>query len=112
MAGFCGNLFAVLVYYLDVGEVGSWVVVGNDDYFKCTGEMTTVFLYCIYQTSAGLSYVRKVANFFWTGPFVYYDFFYLWWNFIFRICKDRFKGVDSFGDELYISMLKDSSKFL
>ena len=37
MAGFSGNLFAVLVYYLEVGSVGLEVVVGNDVFVNCTG---------------------------------------------------------------------------
>ena len=32
--------------------------------------------------------------------------------FIFRVCKDGFKNVCSFEDNLHTGMLKDSSKFL
>ena len=64
-----GSLFASLVYYLEVGDVCSGVVVGNAVLVNCTGDMTIVFLYSIFQTSAGFSYVRKVAIFFWEGPF-------------------------------------------
>ena len=37
-SSFYGNLFAILVYYLKVGDVGSGVAVVN-----CTGGMTIVF---------------------------------------------------------------------
>ena len=65
MDGFCGNLFAVFVYYLEVRIGGPRVVVGNAVYVNCTGEMTTVFFSSIFQTSAGFFYARKVAIFFW-----------------------------------------------
>ena len=39
-----------------------------------TGDMTTVF-YSIFQTSAGFSYVRKAAIFFWAGLIVDYVLF-------------------------------------
>ena len=47
---FPGNLFAVSVYYtyLEVGDVGSGVVVGNDVYVNYTGDMTIVFFYSIF----------------------------------------------------------------
>ena len=69
MIGFCsfsGNLFAVLVYYLEVGDFGSGVVTGNAVYVNCTGGMTIVFLYSIFQIYARFSCVRKVTIFFQT----------------------------------------------
>ena len=56
-----GNLLAVLVYYLEVGDVGSGVVDGNAVLVNCTVDMAIVFFNAIFQTSIGLSYVRKVA---------------------------------------------------
>ena len=50
--------------------VGSWMFAGNNVFVNCTGDMTIVIFYFISQTSAGLSYVRKVAIFLWTGTFV------------------------------------------
>ena len=63
MDGFYGNLFAVLVNYLEVGATGLRVVVGDVVFVNCTGDMTITFFYSIFQTSAGFSYVRKVAVF-------------------------------------------------
>ena len=48
------------------------MVVGNAVFINCTGDMAIVFFYSIFQTSAGFFYVRKVAIFFWAGPFVDY----------------------------------------
>ena len=39
-------------------------------YVNCIGDMTTVFFCSILETSAGFFYVRKVAIFFWAGPFL------------------------------------------
>ena len=47
MDGFCsfsGNLFAFLIYYLEMGNVGSGEVVGNVVYVNCTGDETIVLL--------------------------------------------------------------------
>ena len=71
-SSFSGNLFAVLVYCLEVGEVGSEMVVGKAVYVHCTGDMTTVFFHSIFQISGGFFYVRKVAIIFWVGPFIDY----------------------------------------
>ena len=65
-----GNLCATLVYYLEVADVGSEMVVGHTLLVTCTGDVTVVFFNSIIQTSARLSYVGKVTIFFWTGPFV------------------------------------------
>ena len=62
-SSFSGNLLAILVYYLEVGDVGFGVVVGNAVFVNCTGYMTTVFFYSIFQTSAEFSYIRKVVIF-------------------------------------------------
>ena len=70
-----GNLFTVLVCYPEVGDVGIGVGVGNSVYVNCTGDMTIVLFYSIFQTSAGFSHVWKVATFFWAEPFVDYALF-------------------------------------
>ena len=70
-----GNLFAILVYYLEVGDVGSWLVVWNAVFVNSTGDMTIVFFYTIFQTPVGFSLVKKVAIFFLAGPFVDYVLF-------------------------------------
>ena len=57
-SSFYGNLFAILVYYLEVGDVGSGVVVGNSVSVNCTADMTIVFFYSNFQISAGFSYIR------------------------------------------------------
>ena len=62
MDGLSGSLFAILVYYPEVEDLGLEVVVGNAVYVNCTGDMTTVFLYSIFQTAAGFFYVRKAAT--------------------------------------------------
>ena len=62
-------MFPILDDYLEVGDVGSGMLVGN------TGNMTIVYLYSIFQTSAGLSYVRKIAIFFCAVPFIEYVYF-------------------------------------
>ena len=63
-SSFSGNLFAVLVYYLEVGDVGSVVVIGNAVFLNCTSDMTTIF-----QTYPGFSSVRKGAFLLWAGQF-------------------------------------------
>ena len=63
LSSFSGNFFAVLVYYFKVGDVGFGVVVGNAVFINCTDDLTIVFFYSIFQTSAGFSYVRKIAIF-------------------------------------------------
>ena len=62
-SSFSGTLFAVLVYYLEVEDVGSGEFVGNVMFVNCTKDMTIVFFYSIFQTSAGFSYARKVASY-------------------------------------------------
>ena len=80
MDGFSGSLFTFLVSYLELWDVGLWVVVGNAVYVNCTGYMTNMFFYSIskhlldFQTSAGFSYLRMVSIFFWAEPFMEYVF--------------------------------------
>ena len=62
----------LLSWILKWGDVGLKVFVQNAVFVNCTGDMTIVFFYSIFQTSAGFSCVRKVAIFFWIGPFVDY----------------------------------------
>ena len=110
ITGISCNLFAPLVYYIEMGNVSSWVVVGNAVFVNCTGDMAVMFFYSIFQTSAGFCCIRKVAIFFWGGPFV--DCFVLIvMEFFFRVHKEGFKGVGSFEDDLYTDMSKDF-KFL
>ena len=47
-SSFFGNLFSVLVYYLEVRDVGSGLVVGNAPFVNCTGDMTIVFFHYIF----------------------------------------------------------------
>ena len=75
MNSFSGTLFAILVYYLAVGDIDSGVVVGNVVFVNWPGHMIIVFFYSIFQTSAGFTCVRKVAIFFWAGPFIHYVLF-------------------------------------
>ena len=63
MDGFSGNWFAVLVCYLEVIDDGLEVVVGNAVFVNCTGDITNLFFYSIFQTSDGFFYVRKVSYF-------------------------------------------------
>ena len=44
---FSGNLFAILVHYLEVGDVGSGMVVINAVFVKCIGDMAFVFFHSI-----------------------------------------------------------------
>ena len=69
-SNFSGNSFAILVYYLEVGDVCPWMVVGHTVLVNCTGDVTVVFFNSIFQTSAGLSNVEKVTIFFLAGAFV------------------------------------------
>ena len=64
---FSGNLFAVLVCYLEVGDVNSRVVVGNAVYIHCTSDMAIVSFYSIFTSHAGFS-VGKDVVIFWAGP--------------------------------------------
>ena len=65
MNGFSGNLFAISVCYLEVGDVGSGMVVGYIVFLNCTGDVTVVFFNSIFQKSSGLSYAGKVTIFLW-----------------------------------------------
>ena len=91
MDGFSGYLFALLVYYLEVGDICLVMLVGNAMYVNCTGDMTIMFFNSIFQTPAGSSYVRKVAISFWTGPVVYY----VWFRFLILLVESCSKLVIS-----------------
>ena len=74
-SSFSGNVFAVLVYYLEVEDVGSGMVVGNAGFVNCTDDITTVSFYSILQTSAGFSYVKKASVIIYAGLLVDYVLF-------------------------------------
>ena len=59
-----GNVFIILAYYLEVGDIGSGMGVGQFVLVNCTSDVTVVFFDSIFQTSAGLYYVGKVTTFF------------------------------------------------
>ena len=61
------NLFVVLIYYLEVGNVGSGVIDGNAVYVNWTGDMAIVLFHSIFQTSAELFHARTVT--FWQDHF-------------------------------------------
>ena len=63
-SSFPGNLFTVLIYYFEVGDVCLGMIVGHTVLVNCTGDMTAVFFYSILETLTGLTYVGKVAVFF------------------------------------------------
>ena len=67
---------AILVYYLEVRDVGPGVVVGNAIFVNCIDDMTIVFFNFIFKTSARFC-VREVEFFFRARPFVDYVLFYL-----------------------------------
>ena len=50
--------------------LSSGMVIGHTLLVNCTGDMISVLCNSIFQTPARLSYVGKVTNFLWTGPFV------------------------------------------
>ena len=49
---FTGNLFSILVYYFQVGDVGSGMVGGHTMLVNCTGDVTVGFFNSLLQTSA------------------------------------------------------------
>ena len=54
MDGFCiysGTLFAVLVYYLEVRDIGSWMAVGNAVFVNCMGDMIIVLFFLYFLDS-------------------------------------------------------------
>ena len=57
-----GSLFAVLVYYLEVGDVGLGMVFGIAVFVNCTGDDYCVLL-LHFQTSAGIVLYKKACNF-------------------------------------------------
>ena len=54
-SSFSGNLFTILVYYLEVGDIDSGMGAGHTVLVSCTGDLNVVFFNSIFQTSAGLS---------------------------------------------------------
>ena len=42
-SSFTGNLFAVLIYYFEMGDVGFGMIVGYTVLVNSTGDMTAVF---------------------------------------------------------------------
>ena len=40
---FPGNLFAVFIYYFEMGDVGFGMIVGHTVLVNCTGDVTAVF---------------------------------------------------------------------
>ena len=65
---FFSNLFTLLAYYLEVGDVGSGMDVGNTMFVNCTVRLIVVFFNSILQTSAVFSYVENVTISLWEGP--------------------------------------------
>ena len=72
---FSGHFFTVLVYYLEVGDIGSGVLAENAVFVNFTSDINIVLFYSFFQTSAGFSYIREVAISFWPGPFANYVLF-------------------------------------
>ena len=52
-----------MVFYLKGGDVGLGLIVVNVVFVNWTNDMTIVFFYSIFQTSARFFYVRKVVIF-------------------------------------------------
>ena len=67
---FPGNLFAILVYYFEVGDAGFGIIVGHTVFVNSTVDVTAVFFNLIIKTYAGLTYAGKVTIFFWAQPFL------------------------------------------
>ena len=47
MNDFSGNSFAVLIYYFEVGDVGTWVVARFTVDVSCTAYMASIFFHSI-----------------------------------------------------------------
>ena len=73
--GFSCNLFGVLIYYFEVGDVGMGVVVGFTLDVNCTNYMAGMFFRSVLQTSLALTNVKFTATVFRTGLFVDYILF-------------------------------------
>ena len=71
---FSSNLFAILICYLEVGDVGFGFVVGNVMFVNCTGDMAIVFFYSYFPNICWILLCRKGCNFLWAGPFVDFVF--------------------------------------
>ena len=73
--GWYCNLFTVLIYYFEVGDLVMGVVFACTVDIYCTGFMTATFFHSIFQTSAGLSNVKLTATSFRAGLFAVYILF-------------------------------------
>ena len=104
-------MFAILVYFFEVRDVVLGMIVGHTVLVNCTGDMIAVILDSILQTSAGLPYIGKFTIFFWAGQFADDVLFKVWWDFIFGVHENGFKGLGSFEDDLYNGMSENSSEF-
>ena len=60
---FTGNVFAILVHYFEVADIGPGMPVRHTALIYCTDDMTGVFFNTILQSTAGLSYAGKVTIF-------------------------------------------------
>ena len=69
-SSFPGNLFAVLVYYFEVRDVGFGMIVGHTVLVNSTADVTVVLFDSILQSSAGLTYIRMVKIFFGSEQFL------------------------------------------
>ena len=107
-----GNLFVVLVYYLEMRDVGLGAVVGNAVHVNCTGDMTCVLLLYL-PNICWILLCKKGCNFLLSRTI---------WRHVFCLSCDRIlssgcimidlKSVCPFEDALYTGKLKYSSNFL
>ena len=75
LSSFSCILFAVLVYYPEVGDAGLGMIVDKCCIHKLHCNMSIVFFYSTFQAFAGFSYERKIGIFFWAESFVGYVLF-------------------------------------
>ena len=88
------------------------MITGNPVFVNCTGDMTIVSFYSIFQTSAGFSCVRKVEVSIWAAQFVDYVFFSCDGILSLDCIRIDLRGVGSIEDEFLTGISKDSSKSL
>ena len=69
-SSFSGNVFAVLVYYLEMERCWLWDGCWKHCIGKMHWDMAVVSHYSIFQAFAGLPYLVMVAIFSWTGLYV------------------------------------------
>ena len=105
------KLLAVLLHYLEVGDVGLGVVARNTVCVNCTGDLTIVF-FTLFPNIFWIILFKKGCNLFLCRAICILCFVLLSWNFIVRVHKDNVMGVGSFEDDLYTGILKDFSQFL